>query len=68
VSLTDWRPGAAVRVRLRETHFVDIREFDLTAFSLLNQLPNFYLSLPELLFIAFFLNYAGFASRPGLPV
>jgi hypothetical protein len=55
-------------VRLRETHFVDVREFDLAAFSLLNQLPNFYLSLPELLFIAFFLNYAGFASRPGLPV
>jgi hypothetical protein len=68
VPLTDWRPGAAVRVGLRETSFVDVREFDLTAFSLLNQLPNSYLSLPELLFIAFFLSYAGFASRPDLPV
>jgi hypothetical protein len=55
-------------VGLRETSFVDVREFDLAAFSLLNQLPNSYLSLPELLFIAFFLNYAGFASRLDLPV
>ena len=41
-------------MRLRETSFVDVREFDLAVFSLLNRLPNSYVSLPEPLFISFF--------------
>jgi hypothetical protein len=44
--------SAAVRVRLRETSFVDVREFDLATFSLLNQFANSCLSSPALLFIA----------------
>lgn len=56
-----------VRLRLRETSFVDVREFDLATFSLLDQLANFRLNSPALLLIAVF-NYSVFTSRSDLLV
>jgi hypothetical protein len=51
---------------LREASFVDVREFDLAALGLLDQLPNFCLGLSELLFIALFFRLCRvrFHTRP----